>query len=203
MPKASRPHPQFSWPSQDLKTILRLYHDRVRTVYGAGQYTKSSFIVKRRQQTEVVNKGIVVPQFYGYHLEHLCYITRYFELALDGVIKDYLKETDVPCYEAAAQAIAQTWYYHSSVLAAVEEETSSLPDIWSMSTRICSLDEWVIRERFGLTYAEDEAIEDALSKGYFSKDVIDDWRDLGLYFILTLHIVHHARLICSTRRKCR
>src|SRR5262245_2654870 len=140
MPKASRPHPRSSWPSQDLKTILHLYHDRVRAVYGAGQYTKSSFIVKRRQHTEVVDDGIVVPEFYGYHLEHLCYLTRYFELALDGVIKHYLQKTDIPCYEAAAQAIAQTWYYHYSALAAVEEETRSLPDITSMSTRICSLD---------------------------------------------------------------
>ena len=46
----------------------------INAVIGADQYEDDKFILKAWLEDEVWDT-IQVPTFYGYHLEHLCYLT--------------------------------------------------------------------------------------------------------------------------------
>lgn len=171
----------LSWPEDDAKSLVEAYAKRSKVVYGAGQYTDGMFTVKGRWLT---NEGHIherdvatVPTFYGFHLEHLCYLNRCYTLAWGFVIETFYDDGLFDAaFADAAGTVGRLWMYHYNALHIVIRQVATLKgNISRPDVRISALDEWVIRERYRLALAE----EDELAE-YLDKDILKDAADLGL-----------------------
>jgi len=175
----------LSWPEDGLDDIVDAFENDLNVIYGAGSYINGMFVVKSRYhnkgKTEVDDSTITVPAFYGFHLEHLCYQLRCYQISWPWAIENFFKDHKVlPSYRSSAEAIGKTWLYHRNALKAVMREISDLGDkIHAPQARIKSLDEWVIRQRFELAFAEDHELEEARQKGRFAMDIFQNASDLG------------------------
>jgi hypothetical protein len=155
-------------------------------VYGAGRYEGQLFILSTRHagrngKPVVANSFLEVPAFYGFHLEHLCYLHRYYGLAWQTVIdKCYDKGEWMDGYQIPAEAMGRTWRYHELAIHAVVSEVERRRDeVHLPEYRLRTLDEWVIREQYDLVYAEEAALKKAWEGGLFQKDILHDAEDFG------------------------
>jgi len=176
----------LSWPEDDLDDIVEAFENNLKVVYGAGTYINGTFVIKSRYlnkgKTEVDDHAIMVPAFYGFHLEHLCYQLRCYQISWPWAIENFFKDDNkvLPFYRSSAEAIGKTWLYHRNAFKAVMREICDLGDkIHAPQARIKSLDEWVIRQRFELAFAEDDELEEARQKGRFAMDIFHNASDLG------------------------
>src|SRR5262249_12186579 len=116
----------LSWPEEELEWIVEKFDSELEIVYGAGRYHKGLFIIRSRYmyKNHTVSDDIIsVPEFYGKHLEHLCYQYRYYSIVWIWMREEYFKNDDViPAYRLAVETIAKTRMYHSRAIILVMKE---------------------------------------------------------------------------------
>jgi len=163
------------WPETELDEMVERYKLQKHAVVGAGRCEGNGFILQAREK-DLVDDWPPVPLFYSFHLEHLCYLTRYYYLAWGWMIRSFLVDDSFDeDYILAVEVIGRTWIYHQNALSMVEVEIRDKgPLLFVEGERIGSLDEWVVRQRHDLVMAEQIELDDARKNGYFDKDILYD-----------------------------
>jgi len=180
-----KPPFMLPWPEDDIEEISDTFENDPDLVYGAGRYMDGMFIIscryKKNRKTEVDERAIEVPTLYGFHLEHLCYQLRCSQISWRWASEEFVVDGEVvACYQTSLEAIGRTWLYHRNALKAVAREIHDLGDeVHTPQARIKSLDEWVIRQRFGLAFAEEDELQEAHRKGLFKMDILHDAANLS------------------------
>jgi hypothetical protein len=176
---------RLSWPEVEIQDLLIYMDSNKQVVYGAGRYENDKFIISSRTggKNQLNNSFMTVPKIYGRHLEQLVYNFRFYILAWNHLIENFFdrkKRRFPPKYETAITVFGRFGKYHGDALHDVVKEVKGLDaHIFLPSARIRTLDEWVIRQRYSLIYAETEELERARINGIFKKDIVHDADDLG------------------------
>jgi hypothetical protein len=179
--------------------------NQTQVVYGAGRYEEAKYIICSRTggNTPVNHSFLTVPGIYGQHLERLVYNYRFYVLAWKHCMDSFFdgKNGRFPAkYKTAVTVLGQMGKYHGDALHDVVKEVEGLGNsIFLASARIKTLDEWVIRQRYSLVYAEKEELESARIKGIFKKDIVEDADDLGWRFIYYYFLLHIADIFILSR----
>lgn len=169
----------LSWPEDDFEDIVHTINKHGYCIYGQGRQVDTTYCISKRQvngnETKASSPYLTVPSYYGEPLEHLCYLIHYFRLAWGWIVDSNKGETLVwkPGYNIVADSMARSLGYHLDALKRVVDEvrecqnkTGTLPE------RIKTLDEWIVRWKFGLEDADVDKLLEAKEKGYFTKDFL-------------------------------